>query len=71
MNNFGTNIQASATVALRLIANDIVAIRMFILSAVLNKIGTKASQIIQVVYIVNPICFDSLKASGILRDTIA
>jgi hypothetical protein len=37
----------------------------------MKKIGTKASQIIQVVYIVNPICFDSLKASGILRDTIA
>lgn len=33
--------------------------------------GTKASQMTQVVYIVNPIYLDSLKAAGILRVTTA
>ena len=33
--------------------------------------GTKASQMMQVVYIVNPMCLLSLKASGILRVSTA
>lgn len=33
--------------------------------------GTKASQITHVVYMVNPMYFDSLKAAGIFRVTTA
>jgi hypothetical protein len=33
--------------------------------------GTKANQMTQVVYMVNPMYFDSLKAAGILRVTTA
>ena len=40
---------------------------ILILPEVLMKMGTKANQIMHVVYMLNPINFDSLKPSGIFR----
>lgn len=67
----GVNKHANETVADRDILKHIVARRISMLLAVLKYIGTNASQMTQVVYIVNPMYLDSLNASGIFRVRMA
>lgn len=62
---FGVKRHAMHTRADKLIVTDIEVILSGTVLAVAKYNGTNASQMMQVVYIVKPICFDSLKASGI------
>lgn len=68
---FGENKQATVTLAERLIVTDMLVILKATWLAVPKYNGTKANHITHVVYIVKPICFDSLKASGIFRVSTA
>lgn len=69
MYNFGENRHNNVTVALSDIETDNVVklSAIWLLCDDVKYIGTNASHIIQVVYIVKPMNFDSLNASGILR----
>jgi len=67
----GEKRQMTVTKADKLMANDILMILSSIWLAVPKNRGTKASHMTQVVYIVNPMCWLSLKSSGILRVSTA
>jgi hypothetical protein len=71
MYSLGVNKHTSDTVALSDIEKHIVASLISILLAVLKYIGTKASHMMHVVYMVNPMYLDSLNASGIFLVRIA
>ena len=71
--NFGENRHNSVTVALNDIDTDNVVMfnAIWLLCEEVKYIGTNANQIMHVVYIVKPMNFDSLNASGILRVSTA
>lgn len=73
MYNLGVKRHSRVTVALRDMETDRVVMfsAMWLLCEELKYRGTKASQMMHVVYMVKPMNFDSLKASGILRVSTA